>query len=153
MSIPNHTPAPETRHKAPRIGFGSPGPGNCSRCGGNPCACDPYDAPILPKGPPDQWPFEDLIGPKFTGPCTWVHVEDGEDGKPNLPAGVDGLKWPMTFDADIWARALVWYMRRLSGPHDDAGWLAGWFANAMMVGYDRGRADAVSEHGSKGGAA
>jgi len=45
--------------------------------------------------------------------------------------GHDGLSWPQTMDAKIWADE---FCKRNSA--SDHGIMIGWFANAIMVGYD-----------------
>lgn len=45
--------------------------------------------------------------------------------------GSDGKTWPQTFDADIWAKEFV-----ARNPDADLDKMRGWFANAIMLGYD-----------------
>jgi hypothetical protein len=47
------------------------------------------------------------------------------------PLGHDGLPWPQTMDAKIWADEFC--KRNSASDHDT---MIGWFANAIMVGYD-----------------
>lgn len=53
-----------------------------------------------------------------------------------------------SFDAEVWAESFQATYRRLAHqgytnpwqqPIDDTGWLIGWFANALQVGFDQGR--------------
>ena len=45
--------------------------------------------------------------------------------------GHDGLKWPETMDAMVWAEMFC-----EKNPGTDCGLMLAWFANAIMVGYD-----------------
>lgn len=44
-----------------------------------------------------------------------------------------------TMDAAIWAKEFCRIADNLGHKNIDEGWMVGWFANAIMVGYDRGR--------------
>jgi len=60
-----------------------------------------------------------------------------EPTTPVLPPliGHDGKPWPQTFDGATWAQE---FLRHFPvGGYDEAD-LIGWFANAIMVGYDLG---------------
>ena len=48
--------------------------------------------------------------------------------------GNDGLCWPRTSDAKIWADKF-----KSLNPVIDHGTILGWFANAIMAGYDLGK--------------
>lgn len=50
--------------------------------------------------------------------------------------GGDGKEWPETFDAQAWALA---YCARNNGA--DEGLMTAWFANALMRGYDKAKAE------------
>lgn len=56
---------------------------------------------------------------------------DSTDG---LGVGHDGKPWPQTMDAKIWADE---FCKRNSA--SDHGTMLGWFANAIMIGYDTAR--------------
>jgi hypothetical protein len=46
--------------------------------------------------------------------------------------------WPLpSFDARDWAEAFVKIAADLGHPGIDEGWMIGWFANALMRGYDQ----------------
>jgi hypothetical protein len=45
------------------------------------------------------------------------------------------------FDAQVWARVWLEIIEEHPGVPTDEGAMIGWFANALMSGYDRGRAD------------
>lgn len=45
--------------------------------------------------------------------------------------GHDGKTWPQTFDAYVWAKEFV-----ARNPDADLDAMLGWFANAIMLGYD-----------------
>jgi hypothetical protein len=51
--------------------------------------------------------------------------------------GSDGLPWPQTFDGQTWAREFVRHVKALPEIATDEATMIGWFANAIMVGYDR----------------
>jgi len=49
----------------------------------------------------------------------------------------DDPHWPLpSFDARDWAQAFNETAVKLGGTAMDEGWLIGWFANALMRGYD-----------------
>lgn len=58
--------------------------------------------------------------------------------------GNDGKKWPETFDAAAWADAWLLTLKEHPGIADDRQTMIGWFANAIMRGYDQ-KANEVRE--------
>ena len=54
----------------------------------------------------------------------------------NIDTGNDGKTWPATMDAKVWAD--VFYAKNTASDHTT---MLGWFANAIMVGYDAAKAD------------
>jgi hypothetical protein len=50
-----------------------------------------------------------------------------------------------SFDAQDWAEAFNETAMRLGYSHMDEGWLIGWFANALMRGFDEGIRQAAVE--------
>jgi len=61
--------------------------------------------------------------------------------------GNDGKEWPATWDATIWARAFVDHVRRRPSIPLSESTMLGWFANAIMVGYDKGKSESTSVEG------
>ena len=59
------------------------------------------------------------------------------DSTDRLGVGHDGKPWPQTMDAKIWADE---FCKRNSA--SDHGTMLGWFANAIMIGYDTARGQA-----------
>lgn len=57
--------------------------------------------------------------------------EDDLDGMAALVDGVLNQRWPHTMDAAIWADEFL-----KQHPELDKGEMIGWFANAIMAGYD-----------------
>jgi len=51
--------------------------------------------------------------------------------------GSDGLRWPETFDGRTWAQEFIRHVQERPDITKDEGTMIGWFANAIMVGYDR----------------
>lgn len=48
--------------------------------------------------------------------------------------------WPLqSFDARDWAKEFCDIYERNNGTRPDEGWMIGWFANALMRGYDEHR--------------
>lgn len=52
--------------------------------------------------------------------------------------GNDGLPFPQTMDAKVWAQEFIEISKRIPFVPHDEGTMLGWFANAIMVGYDTG---------------
>jgi len=50
--------------------------------------------------------------------------------------GSDGKEWLHTFDATAWAREFIKISRQKPEIVTDEGCMIGWFANAIMCGYD-----------------
>lgn len=49
----------------------------------------------------------------------------------------DDPNWPLpSFDAKDWAESFCATAAKLGHPGIDEGWMIGWFANALMRGYD-----------------
>ena len=57
----------------------------------------------------------------------------------NNLVGSDGLEWPQTFDAQIWAKEFIKRSSKDSDIAIDEGCMISWFANAIMVGYDKSK--------------
>ena len=53
------------------------------------------------------------------------------DGMAALTDGVINQRWPHTMDAKVWAQEF-----RKQHPEADEAEMIGWFANAIMAGYD-----------------
>ncbi len=51
--------------------------------------------------------------------------------------GHDGLPWPATFDAMVWATEFVDTVKHNPAIATDQDTMLGWFANAIMRGYDQ----------------
>ena len=50
--------------------------------------------------------------------------------------GDDGLRFPQTMDARVWAREFIAVAQRVPFIASDEGCMTGWFANAIMAGWD-----------------
>lgn len=50
--------------------------------------------------------------------------------------GGDGKAWPQTMDAVVWAKEFVKTATKIPSIATDEGTMIGWFANAIMAGYD-----------------
>lgn len=59
--------------------------------------------------------------------------------------GNDGKNIPQTMDARAWAIAFVYAVQANPKIPSDEGCMIGWYANAIMAGYDAGKARAVKE--------
>ena len=59
--------------------------------------------------------------------------------------GNDGKTIPKSMDARAWAIAFVYSVRQNPNIPTDEGCMIGWFANAVMAGYDAGSARAIKE--------
>ena len=63
----------------------------------------------------------------------------------DLPGGlaladaVQRGEWPHTMDAQAWATAWMLQLKETPEMYKDEGSMIGWFANAIMAGYDRAR--------------
>lgn len=67
--------------------------------------------------------------------------------KPKLAEGSEILK---SFDARDWARHFVAHVKAIPGLATDEGTMTGWFANALMRGYDEATSRAAREAGQRG---
>lgn len=69
--------------------------------------------------------------------------EPKADGGAAVPCisllGSDGLPWPQTFDGQTWAKEFILHVQERPEIATDEGTMIGWFANAIMVGYDRAK--------------
>jgi hypothetical protein len=63
--------------------------------------------------------------------------------------GNDGLPWPQTFDSQTWAKEFIRHVKGRPEIATDEATMIGWFANAIMVGYDRARQKSVSSGADK----
>lgn len=50
--------------------------------------------------------------------------------------GNDGNRWPQTMDAVTWMKAWLLIIGEHPGIPQDEGTMIGWFANAIMAGFD-----------------
>lgn len=58
----------------------------------------------------------------------------------------DDPNWPLpSFDARDWAQAFCEIAARNGHPGIDEGWMIGWFANALMRGFDEARMRAARD--------
>ena len=53
--------------------------------------------------------------------------------------GNDSLPWPHTFDGQAWAKEFIRHVKTSPEIATDEGTMIAWFANAIMVGYDRAK--------------
>ena len=60
--------------------------------------------------------------------------------------GSDGLPWPQTFDGQTWAKEFIRHVHERPEIATDEGTMIAWFANAIMVGYDRARQEPNNAH-------
>lgn len=65
--------------------------------------------------------------------------------------GVAEQKFPHTMDAQVWAREFNEVLKRNGVPPFDPGFLIGWFANAIMAGYDTAQARSVPSETRRSG--
>jgi hypothetical protein len=76
-----------------------------------------------------------------TAPLSAVRVEPVV-GRDELPGGValaDAVRrgeWPHTIDAQAWTTAWMLQLKETPEIYKDEGAMIGWFANAIMAGYD-----------------
>jgi hypothetical protein len=69
--------------------------------------------------------------------------EDNEpDGMVALAIGVAEQRWPHTMDAQVWADEWLKQLEKTPWMASNRESMIGWFANAIMAGYDRGCFDA-----------
>ena len=62
---------------------------------------------------------------------------------PSDVKGNDGLNWPSTMDGVAWAKAFMLTKEVRPGIADDEETMVGWFANAIMRGYDTAQDEAA----------
>lgn len=55
-----------------------------------------------------------------------------------LAKGIAEGNWPHTMDAREWAKRWLEQMKETPDIATDEGSMLGWFANAIMAGYDQG---------------
>lgn len=63
--------------------------------------------------------------------------------------GNDDLPWPHTFDGQAWAKEFIRHVKTAPEIATDEGTMIGWFANAIMVGYDRAKQEVNKEPSPK----
>lgn len=63
--------------------------------------------------------------------------------------GNDGLPWPHTFDGQAWAKEFIRHVKTAPEIAADEGTMISWFANAIMVGYDRAKQEVNKEPSPK----
>lgn len=68
------------------------------------------------------------------------HLQNENEISNSISVGHDGKPWPQTMDANAWATEFC----KLNSASDH-GTMLGWFANAIMIGYDTARGGAMSE--------
>lgn len=69
-------------------------------------------------------------------------MNDPNDDLPGmlaLSAGIQRGEWPHTADAQVWARKWLEITKDKPEVASDEGAMIGWFANAIMAGYDAQR--------------
>lgn len=80
------------------------------------------------------------IGRLLTANGSVVNVEHPVAEYPvDAVLGNDGLPWPRTFDGQAWAKEFIRHVKIAPEIATDEGTMIGWFANAVMVGYDRAK--------------
>jgi len=107
------------------------------------------DAPApLPAGAAEQQNdkvhMSNVTDDPSNAPADPEAKDDGLPGMLALAQGVAEQRWPHTIDAVIWARE---WMKQIAAhpfiPRDE-GCMIGWFANAIMAGYDTAQARAAA---------
>lgn len=58
---------------------------------------------------------------------------------------MDGVNLASEFDARVWAREWIRIIKENPAIPTDEECMVGWFANAIMAGYDRGRCEVDGE--------
>lgn len=74
-------------------------------------------------------PITPKVKPKDTTPSTYPAMAWRD-------VGDDGKKIPHTMDARVWASEFIAAVEKNPGIPVDQGTMIGWFANAIMAGYD-----------------
>ena len=72
-----------------------------------------------------------------SAPSSSATTDDDLPGMLAVAKGVAEQKWPHTMDAAVWAAEFV---KRYPGSEFSEGDMIGWFANAIMAGYDTANA-------------
>ena len=62
--------------------------------------------------------------------------DDELPGMLALQIGVQNQSWPHTVDARVWAKEWLETIKAHPGIEHDEAAMIGWFANAIMAGYD-----------------
>lgn len=75
---------------------------------------------------------------------------DDLPGSLALAIAVQKGEWPHTMEARVWAKKFNETLVEKGEQPWDEGWLIGWFANAIMAGYDHAQA-ALSAPAADGG--
>lgn len=65
-----------------------------------------------------------------------ITMENELDGMLALAEGVAKQRWPHTMDARVWAKEWLETLAENPDIATDEGAMIGWFANAIMAGYD-----------------
>lgn len=65
-----------------------------------------------------------------------VDMNEELPGMLALAKGVAEQTWPHTMDAQVWAREWLKTLAENPGIATDEATMIGWFANAIMAGYD-----------------
>lgn len=98
-----------------------------------PCTCHPDDNPPVPC--PRKYALSEC---RAAAPSpTPAPTGDEPDGMAALAIGVAEQRWPHTMDARVWVKE--WMETLDKHPAElprDEGVMIGWFANAIMAGYD-----------------
>jgi hypothetical protein len=72
--------------------------------------------------------------------------------KPTPPHLPEGREISRSFDARVWAKAFVAHVKQIPGLATDEGTMTGWFANALMCGYDKKERERQTEVDQAGAA-
>lgn len=67
-------------------------------------------------------------------------------GALELAMAISKKEWPHTMDAKIWADKWLETVRKNPEIALDEGAMIGWFANAIMAGYDLSRLESEEAH-------
>lgn len=101
----------------------------CQKCDNNPCVCDLV---------------VEVVGERILPGPLGVKAAKAErtepDGMCAAAIAIDKQEWPCTVDAKVWAEE--WRKRLVNNPSmaADEGAMLGWFANAIMAGFDTANA-------------
>jgi hypothetical protein len=75
-----------------------------------------------------------------TAPAIFLRcfMEQNElDSSAAIAAGIAKGEWPHTVDAQVWAQKWLEHIAEKPSIATDEGTMLGWFANAIMAGYDQ----------------